>query len=129
MGSRDQALVRGPLLNCGTAASRAHRATSQPLQDALAAILHPRATLDTVILLSSGVNEELARTLGEFARAYRLLAREELLCVTIDLGGRSETSVTATATAANRHPNDIVLSGYSDQVSACGGPLEALSPC
>ena len=108
--------MRGPLLNCGTAASRAHRATSQPLQDALAAILHPRATLDTVILLSSGVNEELARTLGEFALAYRLLAREELLCVTIDLGGRSETSVTATA--ANRHPNDIVLSGYSDQVSA-----------
>lgn len=94
---------------------RVYSATAQPLTDALAAILHPRATLDTVILLSSGVNAELTQMLGEFARAYRLLAHEELLCVTIDLSGHSETSVTATA--AHRHPNDIVLSGYSDQVS------------
>jgi hypothetical protein len=85
------------------------------LQMRLEAALHARTPLDTVIWVT---NDQSEPALLRFVNAFRLLVHPELLYATVDLSGTSKSMVVQAPDhdVAWQHPNDIVLSGYSDQV-------------
>ncbi len=57
----------------------------------------------------------LAVGVTDFLAKYRQLVNDNLLFVSVDVQGSA--SVT---TAAESHPNDVALTGFSDAILRCG---------
>lgn len=103
------------------ASSSAIASKAQSLGEYFETLLLERIIVDNVVVVTNhgeitgaSNNGTPAQRVMAFVRQYRLLARPQLLFVNIDLGG-SIVGVSHEQTDT-RHPNDIYVSGYSDQI-------------